>query len=212
MKFRAFSFCLLACISTVAIQAQKIDTSAVLETAADAVPGGRLLTGALGIGKKEQPQASAQAPTPVIVQPTPSAGPTSNQPSPSDIQSQLILQLRAENNSLRQQIQDERAEKGDLKASLSNALEGAGVPHSALISVIVVLLLAVAGNVLQAKTGKQAKSKLLDAFEDFADGIIGRLSTNNEKDQNKEAITVRNEVKSDVSQELSKARKHVNKI
>lgn len=168
----------------------------------------------LGGGKKEE-----AAPTTVVVQ-SPAVPPVSALPKPTaDYKDDAIQRLTAENQrltaantALQQQVMTERAEKGDLKTELSSALENAGVPHSALISAIVVLLLAVAGNVLQAKTGKQAKSKLLDAFEDFADGIIGRLSANNEKDQNKESIVVRNETKSDVSQELSKARKRVNKI
>ena len=168
----------------------------------------------LGGGKKEE-----AAPTTVVVQ-SPAVPPVSALPTPTaDYKDDAIQRLTAENQrltaantALQQQVLAERAEKGDLKTELSSALENAGVPHSALISAIVVLLLAVAGNVLQAKTGKQAKSKLLDLFEDVSDALIESMTSKNETDQNAESVKTRNELKGVVVQQISKARKNVNKI
>lgn len=207
MKFIAF--CLLACISTVAIHAQKLNSSAVLETAADAVPGGRVLTGVLGIGKKEQPP-----PTTVVVQ----SQPVSTAQAPlTDAGAQqtlheIIGHLRQENNSLRQQVLDEKQEKASLKDRLAESLEGAGVPHSALISAIVCLVLAVAGNIFQIKHGKGFKVEMITNASEFVEDILEGLSGKGETSQNKEEIVAIQNVKSDVVSKAMKFNKKINKV
>ena len=202
---------LLVCISIIGLNAQ-INTESVLETAADAVPGGRVLTGVLGIGKKSPPATAP--PQTVIVQQTPTA-PTQQPLTDAGSQQtlhEIIGHLRQENNSLRQQVLDERQEKGDLKESLSNALEGAGVPHSALWSAILFAVLAVGGNIIQMRFGKKAKANFLDLFEDVSDALVDMMSSKNEGDQNKESVNARNEMKGEVVKTISKARKKANQI